>query len=473
MCAKFKAAFIDFSNNFFDRHPIYCLSAYLKHSGIETHYINGRNFSKIMLKIKKINPDLLLYSAYSRDIPSFINFDKYVKKNLKIRSVIGGVGPTVEWENINGSSIDALCLGEGEQALVDYIKSGFIPAKNIIANNTGAPLEYFPFLDLDSMPFSDRDLVYENDYLLKNMPNKQFLAGRGCPYMCTYCHNVIQNRMFKKCGPVVRKKSVNYLIDEIKDVRRRYPLKFVVFQDDTFILNRKWFIEFCERFPREIGLPYSCNIRANLIDEEIVKALSETNCACAYWSIESGNDSLRNDVLKREMSKEQILEAGNLLNKYKVPHRSGGMIGLPGEKIENMLETLDLNIKIKPQFGFASIFIPYPGLELTEYALKHSYLREGLLDNLPKNTHLSSVLNFTVKENLWIQKMTYLYPVFVDYPALFYSRRIRNVLFKLPIILLHTFFNFYCAHKLSKLYNVKTPLFLKIKIIMRYFKNPF
>ena len=79
--------------------------------------------------------------------------------------------------------------------------------------------------------------MYENDYVLRNMPNKQFLAGRGCPYMCTYCHNNIQNTMFKGCGATIRKKSVDYLLEEIKDVKRRYPLKVVVFQDDTFILK--------------------------------------------------------------------------------------------------------------------------------------------------------------------------------------------------------------------------------------------
>lgn len=473
MNTKFKVAFVDFSNNFFDRHAIYCLSAYLKNNGIETCYVNSRSFSKTMSSISEVKPDILLYSAYSRDIPLFINFDKFVKRNLKIRSIIGGVGPTFEWRNIAGSSIDALCVGEGEQALLDYIRNGLSPSKNIIANNNSAPSEYFPFLELDNMPFPERDLVYKDDYVLKNMPNKQFLAGRGCPYMCTYCHNILQNKMFRKCGPLVRKKSVQYLIDEVKDVKRRYPLEIVSFQDDTFILKKEWVFEFCERFPREIGLPYTCNIRADLIDDEIVKALKQSNCVCAYWSIESGNDFFRNEVLKRKMSKEQILEASHLLNKHKVPHRSGGMVGLPGEKIEEMLETLDLNIKIKPQFGFASIFIPYPGLELTDYALKHGYLSEELLSKLPKNTHLSSVLNFTANENLWIKKITYLYPLIVDYPILFYNRRIYNALLKLPKILLHVFFNLYCAYKLSRLYKVKTALPLKIMIILRYLKNPF
>ena len=98
------------------------------------------------------------------------------------------------------------------------------------------------------------------------------------------------------------------------------------------------------------------------------------------------------------------------MEKYKVSHRCGGIIGLPGEKFEEMLETLELNIKVKPEFGFASIFVPFPGLELTNYALEHKHLSEELLNNLPKNTHLHSVLNFTPQEKLKIQKLNYLYP---------------------------------------------------------------
>lgn len=475
MNTKFKATFVDFSNDFYDRHAVYCLSACLKSNGIQTDYVNKENFSKAISSLKKIKPDLLLYSAFSSDIPLFIEFDKLVKKNLGIKSVIGGPGPTFDWKIIknNNSTIDALCVGEGEYALVNFINSNFSSSKNIITNQSGLPSEYYQFVDLDKVSFPDRELVYKNDYVLRNMPNKQFLAGRGCPYMCTYCHNNIQNAMFRGCGAIIRKKSVDYLIEEIKEVKSRYPLKVVVFQDDTFILKKEWLFNFCERFPKEIGLPYTCNIRANLIDEETVRVLKESNCLCVYWSIESGNDFIRNNLLKRQMSREQILETSRLLNKYKIPHRCGGMVGLPGEKIEEMFETLELNIKAKPEFGFVSIFVPFPGLELTNYALENNYLTEESLRDLPENTHMRSALNFTPKEKIKIQKLTYLYPLFVNYPKLYYNPWVRDLLFGLPASVLHMFFNLYWGYKLSKLYKVRTPLLPKLAIIWRYLKNPF
>ena len=476
MNTKFKATFVDFSSNFYDRHAIYCLSAYLKSNDIQVEYVNQKSFSKAISVLKQIKPDLLLYSAFSSDIQSFIKFDKLIKSELGITSIIGGPGPTFDWKVLNNSdsTIDALCVGEGEYALLNFIKSGFSSLKNIITSNQNSlPSEYYPFVDLDKVSFPDRDLIYKNDYVLRNMPNKQFLAGRGCPYMCTYCHNNIQNKMFRGCGEIIRKKGIDYLLEEIKDVKNRYPLKVVVFQDDTFILKKDWFFEFCERFPKEINLPYTCNIRANLIDEETVKALKESNCVCAYWSIESGNDFIRNTLLKRQMTKEQILETGRLLEKYKLPHRCNGMVGLPGEKFEQMRETLELNIKVKPNFGFACIFIPFPGLEMTNYALEHKYLSKESLNNLPKNIRQSSALNFSAGEKLWIQKFTYLYSLFVNYPRLYYNHKVYNLLFKLPRVVLYVFLEIFSGYKMSRVYRIKTSLLLKCAIIRRYCKYPF
>ncbi len=86
---------------------------------------------------------------------------------------------------------------------------------------------------------------------------------------------------------------------------------------------------------------------------------------------------------------------------------------------------------------------------------------------------MRSVLNFTPQEKLKIQKLTYLYPLFVNYPKLYYNRRVRDLFFGLPASVLHIFFNLYWGYKLSKLYKVKTPLLLKIAIVWRYLRNPF
>jgi len=466
-----RVLFIDLIEDFYDRHAIYSLSAFMKKHDVEVYFVRDKSYKRLLQKIAGIKPNFLLYSTVSSYMPMYIEFDRMAKENFTVKSLIGGPGPTFDWKCIEGSTIDAACVGEGEFALVDFIKGGFAGGKNIFCRGADAPSDFHNLVDLDSLPFPDRDLVYQYDSLIGDTPSKQFLSGRGCPYECTYCFNHKFMDIFKKYGPSVRKKSVDYLIEEILLVKSRYPLANVVFSDDTFILNRKWFLEFCESFPRDIGLAYTCNIRANLMDEEIVKALSRSGCIGVNWSIESGDDFLRNTVLKRRMSVEQILDTSNLLTKYRIPYRIGNVIALPGESFEQMLGTLELNIKARPSLALANIFVPFPGLELTRYAIERGYYKPDPKAGLPANLATRSVMEISLAENRNIQKLMCLFPICVSFPFLFYNSLMRKFLFCLPVCLLKMIYQTIFTFKMMKIYMIKASFFHRCRMAARYIMN--
>lgn len=463
-----KVVFIDLLKDFYDQHGIYSLSSSMKRHNISAYFISGKSYKRILARIAQIKPDLLLYSTFFSNIPNYIEFDRIAKRMFNVKSLIGGPGPTFNWECIKDSSIDAACIGEGESALVDFINGGFRSNKNIFCRDDRMPSEFYPLVELDNIPFPDRDIIYQTDPLLRDMPSKQFLSGRGCPYECTYCFNHNFRDIFKNCGPIIRKKSVDYLLEEIRLIKKKYPLANVVFNDDIFIVDKKWFLEFCGRFPKEIGLTYTCNIRANLVDEQIVKALRKSNCIGVNWSIESGNDFLRNKVLKRGMSSEQILNTAYLLTKYKIPYRTGNIIGLPGENYKQMLETLELNIKAKPNLGLANIFIPFPMLKLTEYAIKQGYYKPDPRTKLPKDFFTRSPMNINPLEHKTIQKLMCLFPIFVKFPFLFYNPCLRKALFWFPLYLLRKLYEAFYCFKMMKLYVVKAPFLHRCRMAIRY-----
>ena len=66
----------------------------------------------------------------------------------------------------------------------------------------------------------------------------------------------------------------------------------------------------------------SCNIRANIMDEDIAKALADARCDPARFAIETGNENLRNTILQKNVTDEQIYNTVRLLKKYKVPFLS-------------------------------------------------------------------------------------------------------------------------------------------------------
>lgn len=466
-----KIVFFDPLQHFYDRHSIYSLSSFLSQNGMDVLYVAEKSPQKAAKKIARLAPDLILYSAFSSSIPIFLEFDRVIKKEVRALSLIGGPGPTFDWKCTENSTIDAVCAGEGELVLLEFVRSGFKAGKNIFYRG-GEPGGFHPLVELDKLPFPDRDIVYRADPLLGNMPAKQFLSGRGCPYRCTYCFNHKFNEMFKDCGPVVRKKSVDYLLEEIRGVRKKYPLKNAVFVDDTFIIDKKWFREFCDRFPKETGLTYTCNIRANLIDEDTVKALADSRCIGTNWSIESGDVHFRNDILKRGMSNDEIENTYRLLSKYGIPYRIGNLIGAPGERLTEMFKTLELNIKARPYLGLANIFVPFPGLELTQYAISRGHYTPAPNAALPKTFFVGSLMNVSYHKNRMIQKLMCLFPLFVSYPVLYENILLRKILFRIPRFISMSLYEMYFGFRMMQLYVKDAPFLQKCRIAIRYLTDP-
>ena len=471
-----KVAFVDFADNFYDRHAVYSLISLLEKRNHQVNYVSARSMEKAVHDTKKLNPDLLLYSSFTSDIPVYANFDKRIKEEINTKSLIGGHGPTYDPELVLETTIDSLCVGEGETALADFVDNGFVGQKNIINRldyeKTGTcTSDYNAFSEMDDLPIPLRHSVYEHDAILRNQPAKQFMAGRGCPYLCTYCHNHAYNEKFKESGPIIRFKSVDYLIEEILEVKRRYPLKTVVFQDDVFILKRPWLFEFCEKFPRKVGLPFTCNVKAEIVArDDVVEALKNGGCSHAAWSIESGNDYIRNKVLKRNMSKKTIIRCADNLNKHKIPHRVGNIIGVPGENFENLLETIEINIEAKPNLAIGSVFVPYPGLELTDYALQKNFLDPKDANYLPQSLYEGSIIKFSPDYKVMLQRIAYMFPWLVQFPILYRKKFIfEKILCKLPPAILRYFYDAFFVAKMASFFKVQSSLRTNWAMLKRYF----
>ena len=231
--------------------------------------------------------------------------------------------------------------------------------------------------DLDRLPFPDRELLFEQDDFTRQSGIKHFITSRGCPYDCTYCFNHALAEIYRGKGKRLRQMSVDQVIEEVKWVQERYPMQFVVFLDDLFIVYADWLRELADKFPSEVGLPFFCNVRANLVTPEKIELLKQAGCASVGMGLETGNPDLRNEILKRNMSDEQIIEASRLIREAGIELLTTNMLGLPGGTLENDFETLALNHACKPAYANAFLYQPYPRTELGEYA-RNERLCRGL-----------------------------------------------------------------------------------------------
>ena len=155
----------------------------------------------------------------------------------------------------------------------------------------------------------------------------------------------------------------------------------VNFVDDVFTINKKWTMKFAEIYARDCGIPFTINARFDNFDEEIVAALSKANLSLVYAGVESGNEYMRNVIMEREQSLEDIYKTAELFRKYGIRVLTENVLGGPGETFDMAMETLMVNTKVKPIVANASIFAPYPGMKMTQIAIEKGYF-DGDFDKL-------------------------------------------------------------------------------------------
>lgn len=122
--------------------------------------------------------------------------------------------------------------------------------------------------------------------------------------------------------------------------------------------------------------------------------------------MESGNEDLRNQVLKKQLTDDQIIKAADLLHKAGIKFRTYNILGLPDETLDDAFSTVELNIKIKADYPWCSLFSPFPGTELTDYAYTKGYLSPTFdFENLDKSFFLESKLSLPhIREMQNLQK---------------------------------------------------------------------
>ncbi len=385
-------------------------------------------YDDVLLNIKEFKPDVVFYSTTTGLHKHYIKLNKIIKKtNKNILSVFGGPHPTFFPEMVSEDGVDAVCIGEGEYVIselidrlnnnedITSIKNLWVKKDNKIYRNEVRDL----IENLDDLPFPERGFL-KNYKKLKNLGFHSIMATRGCPFNCTYCLNYHYNKMYNGKGKIIRKRSVDSVINEIKEVKKKFPLNYVGFPEDIFVTDMEWINEFCEKYKKEINIPFKINMRANLINEEYVKKLKSAGIHRITIGIESGSDYIRNKVLKRNMSKEEIINACKIIKKYKIKLITENMICIPEETIDMAFETLDLNIKCKPDYAWISILQPYPKTKISEY-------KNYNVNKIGKHFYDDSVFNLKDKRKLI--NLHRFFSITIDYPIL---KKIIKIIIKLP-----------------------------------------
>ena len=249
-------------------------------------------------------------------------------------------------------AIDTVVIGEGEETFLELLgrlEAGE-PTGGIAGTawRDGGAVRLGPprarIADLDALAAVQE---YFPTYLL--------LTSRGCFGQCTFCAS---QAMWQR---KLRFHSVEYVVDVLERMLPGLPLKMVAVKDDTFTANRHRALAICEAIrDRGLNFLWSCDTRADVLDEELIKALRLAGCQRISLGVESGSPKILRNI-KKNIDLPKVLEVTRLAKKYGLRVRYYLMAGNRGESARTFQESLTFLESARPHEYSFTILSVYPG----------------------------------------------------------------------------------------------------------------
>lgn len=286
------------------------------------------------------------------------------ENNPNSKVVVGGPHPTaLPQETLKPEkNFDIVVEREGELTFLE-LAAGY-PLEKIpgitykdkngeIRRNVSRPL----MPDLDSLPFPQRDLLDMHAYTRKVYGQKatSLITSRGCPYNCSFCCK-------DTFGSLVRYRSVDSVLSEVKSNIDTYGINHFLFYDDTFTLKRKRLRLLCEEF-KKLNIIFRCNGNARYNTYDDYQALYDGGCREIAFGIETGSQKILN-LINKGTTIKQNKDAIKNAQKAKLIVKAYLMIGNPGESRETVEETKKFINEANPDQFTLFTFVPLPGCDI-------------------------------------------------------------------------------------------------------------
>lgn len=329
--------------------------------------------------IDDINPDVVgLQILTANRVCSFKLIECIYAKYPIIKIIVGGIHVTVMYEQIlEKYPFLTAVLGEGEITVSELIdKRGkledidgiaFSVNGRIIKTKDRALIE-----NLDVLPFPKHEIFFGDIRRCGCI-----LTSRGCPFSCTFCCLCsISNRR-------VRFRSVNNVVDEIEYMTKHFrEMSSIWIHDDSFFLNNNRVIDICnEIVNRGIKLDFICSGRMKPLNQQMINAMERAGFKHVLFGLESGaRDILK--ASKKGITKEDAINAIKLFSKSSIRVTTFLIVGLPGETIETVNETIELfqylqKIKYIWVGDDLIVLFIYPGTEVYEIAKRKGFIDDS------------------------------------------------------------------------------------------------
>jgi len=307
------------------------------------------SIERVIKRITNFSPDVIGITTFTVSVYSAYELAKEIKKRFPgIKIVVGGPHITSNpTDLLEHPEVDIAVIGEGEitiKELIEVIGKGedIDKAKGIAYRINGQilftpPREFISNLDI--LPFPARHLV--PIWLYKPQPNDQMrlpklsiISSRGCPYSCIFCDKNVFKNIYRSFSP-------KYIVREMFHLVKDFRTKDIAFVDSTFTPNKNRVYEIIREIKNSnLDVPWTCSVRANVLDKELLKAMKDAGCWRVRIGVESGNEGVLR-FIKKGITKHQVKKVANWAYELDLEPKAFFMIGHFIDTKQTIEETID------------------------------------------------------------------------------------------------------------------------------------
>lgn len=294
---------------------------------------------------------------------------KQVHPELKI--VFGGAHPSGDPEECLATGVvDYVIVGEGEIALtslLDSLSTGQTPTgipglwsvNNGHVSGMGAAIQP----DVATLPLPAYDLLDLEKYFLLDSPwhfpksNRvvQMITSRGCPYHCSYCHEIHGKRY--------RGQPPERVLDEMEYLSRHLGVEEFMVVDDIFNFDLERAKTICRGIVERglnVHLQFPNGVRGDRFDEELVDLMAKAGTHFMAIAIETTSEKFQN-LIRKHLKVERAMQTVRWGRAHGIEVSGFFMIGFPGESLEEVQKTINFALTAPLDSIFISIVSPFKG----------------------------------------------------------------------------------------------------------------
>ncbi len=377
-----------------------CLVADFEVNKSEGFTVYGTPLGVIKKRIKEFDPNIIgisiPFSAQSQSARDVGRICKEVNPNAVV--VCGGPHASVRYTRLLQEGVCDYCIiGEGEMIFQEFVRrfsakddSDNINGVACIKNGevTFTPSRWID--DLDTLPLPAYDMIdvgsyLRNPYLYKSRSvirdkSISMITSRGCPFDCVFCS--IHLHMGKR----YRYHSVDYVVRHLRWCIDKMGIRNFHFEDDNISLNKERFESLLDRIIAEkLNIQWDTpnGIRADTLDFKLLKKIKESGCRFLRIAIESGNQRVLDEVIKKKSKLDDAISVAEYCNDLGIKLAAFYVIGFPGETMHEIMDTINLAIHLYKSNNVYPILLfatPLYGTELYNICIKNSLIKENISD---------------------------------------------------------------------------------------------